>query len=174
MPLKTKQLQHHEVINVKESAPFALICDGLTSPANAGGLLRLAEAFGLEAVHFCKSELKFDSPRLIRTARSSQNIVHYQAHEHTLPLIKSLKEKGYCTVGLELTNNSMAIEEFKNDGIEKIALVIGAEKNGISEEVLNVLNYTIHIPMSGINSSLNVGHATAIALYQLKQHLKYA
>ena len=53
-------------------------------------------------------------------------------------------------------------------------MVVGAERYGISENILNILDDCYHIEMYGQNSSMNVAQATSIALYELTKKLHYA
>lgn len=153
--------------------PLTLICDQVASPANIGGLFRLADAFGVEQLFF-SSEIDLSSTRLRKTARGTENRVNYESNSELIEVITNLKENGYLVIGLEITSDSVTIEDFieaQKAAIErkmlKIALVVGNEKHGISNTVLSLLNSNIHISMYGNNSSMNVTQATAIALYAL-------
>ena len=50
---------------------------------------------------------------------------------------------------------------------DKICLIVGSENAGVSQDLLNISDYTIHIPMFGQNSSMNVATACAIAVFEL-------
>lgn len=80
-------------------------------------------------------------------------------------------QKGYDLLALEITSDSSALDEFKFNEIQKIALVVGNEKTGIEEEVLNLCTKKLHIRMFGQNSSMNVAQATGIALYEITKSL---
>ena len=171
MHLKTKQLTHTEIINTTYKVPVILVCDRLQSPANAGGLLRLCEAMGVEKIYFSASQFDLSSNRLKRTARNAEKNISYEFVEDIHQLIKKYKSKNYFIAGLEVTNTSSPISQIKNLNAKKVLLILGNEKQGISEQVLQEIEHCYHIPMSGINSSMNVVHASAIALYLLKEHL---
>jgi len=156
-----------------QSTPFSkrkhhiqLICDGVSSPANMGGLLRLADAFGLEYVSFCHAEVVPDSPRLKRAARSAQKHVSFAEHSCGTNCITQLKADGYFVISLEITTNSKPIQTIELPPQRKLALVLGSEQHGISEEILRLSDAVAHIEMFGANSSMNVTQAAAIALFE--------
>ncbi|MEE3225045.1 MAG: TrmH family RNA methyltransferase, partial [Bacteroidota bacterium] len=84
-----------------------------------------------------------------------------------------LKNEGFSCIGLELTTQSIPLETFKHQAFEKIALVLGNERHGIDQRILEQLDYLTYIPMHGKNSSMNVSQAAAIAAYQLLNAPKY-
>ena len=165
--MKTKQLNHEETQLAPQSLPFVLVCDRVNSPANAGSLFRLADALGIEHIYFCQASLNFESTRLKRTARSSEKQIAYTAVEDAETLLLQLKNEGFSCIGLELTTQSIPLETFKHQAFEKIALVLGNERHGIDQRILEQLDYLTYIPMHGKNSSMNVSQAAAIAAYQL-------
>ena len=79
----------------------------------------------------------------------------------------TLKGEGFKLIGLEITNTSKALNETDFTKMEKIVLVVGAERTGISPDLLKITDETVHIPIFGQNSSMNVVNALAIALYEI-------
>ena len=166
------QLQHHNTSFKKQEHSIILICDSVNSPANMGGLLRLADSFGVQKVIFGGISVDLKSPRLKRTARSTQNWIPVEDNVNLETYIPELKKEGYTIVALEITNNSKAINEqtFLKDS--KIALVIGDESAGVSQTVLEQSHIQNHITMFGENSSMNVTQATAVALYEITKQIQ--
>ena len=76
--------------------PLALVADGLQSPANVGSLFRVCEAFGIEKNYFFNSRINFDSARLKKTARNTQDNLPFSVEVNTLDKVKELKKKGLC------------------------------------------------------------------------------
>ena len=156
------------------STPFSerkhdiiLICDGVSGPANIGGLLRLGDAFGVQQLSFGNAEIDFTAPRVRRAARNAHTTIPHTIVEDFLGFISELKSEGYFILGLEITSMSRPIQQIDCTKDQKIALVIGNERHGISSEVLALVNETAHIEMFGVNSSMNVTQASAIALFEL-------
>jgi tRNA G18 (ribose-2'-O)-methylase SpoU len=161
------QLTHIDTPKSPISFPIILVCDGVQSPANVGAIFRICDAFGISKIIFCNAEINFYSPRLQKTARNTHLYVSYSEKANTLPTIEELKSDGYTIVSLEITDSSKSLEKLPKFNNEKIALVIGNEKQGVSEEVLNTSDWCTHIEMYGKNSSMNVVQATSIALYSI-------
>jgi len=143
-----------------------LLCDGVSGPANLGGLFRLADAFAVERVVFANTEVDLTSSRLRKTARATQLTIPFSISNDLVGIISELKVQNYTVVGLELTTSSIPIQQFKLPNEKALALVVGGEQQGISEEVIQRLDHTVYIEMFGTNSSMNVTQATAIALFE--------
>lgn len=74
-------------------------------------------------------------------------------------------------IGVEITTNSKDI--FITDYPKEVGFVVGAESKGIPQEILDVCAFALHIPMMGINSSLNVASALCVALYDWHRRFGY-
>lgn len=143
-----------------------MICDGIQSPANLGALFRICDAFGVQEIIFSE-RIPLHSRRFIKSARNTQEHIAFRQEQVLTETIFQLRTEGYETIGLEIATNSIPLPQFKSVPLTHIALVIGNESEGISNEVLALLPTVLHIPMFGNNSSMNVIQATAIALYEL-------
>ena len=166
------QLEHSSSKFTKNKFPVVLVCDGVQSPANIGSLFRICDALGIIKIVFCNASINFSSTRLLRTSRNTHKKVDYSISSNSIEELDSLRQKGYKILALEITKNSIPIEEINTNKSDKIALVIGNEQFGISEEILNQISTSTHINMYGENSSMNVVQATSIALYSLINKLK--
>ncbi|MFD1095963.1 TrmH family RNA methyltransferase [Salegentibacter chungangensis] len=166
-----KQLSHHESKFETRKLPITLIVDNVTGEANLGSLFRLADAFNIEKIVFCGYEPNLKSNRLKRTARNTHEYVEFEYHEDSLDAVKSFKDSGYLIYSLEITKNSIPVEDFEYEPGSKLALVIGNESFGIEEDILENSHKTLHINMYGNNSSMNVAQATGIALYEISKSI---
>jgi len=138
------------------------------SPANLGALFRLADAMGVEKLIF-DSTINTASHRMLKTSRSTFSRVIFNDNVDLTSEIKSLKSSGFIILGLEITSNSRPIKMISQKVYDKWFLLIGNEQNGIHESLLDSLDFHVHIPMFGNNSSMNVIQATAMALYELRR-----
>jgi len=162
-----RQLTHKESNHSEKVFPIVLICDGLKSPSNIGGVFRVCDALGIPEIIFCNSQINFNSPRLKKTARNTQHYVSYSENKNTLNAIINLKDNGFKIIALEITDSSESIENLPLFDNQKIALIIGNENEGVSDKVLTNSDLCAHIIMYGRNSSMNVVQVTSIALYTL-------
>lgn len=166
------QLTHTAFPYQDEKFPLLLLCDGVNGPANIGGLFRISDAFGVSGIVLRDAGINFNSGRLVRTSRNTIKKTPYKIVDSIVSELHQLKANDYLIIGLELTTNSIPIETFKCSVDSRVALIIGGENHGISNEVLQELDAVVHITMHGKNSSMNVVQATGIALHQILLNLK--
>ncbi len=100
-----------------------------------------------------------------KTSLGACDTVPWEYKKKAIDAIKELKEKGYQIVALELTDPPVHYAEA--DFKFPVALVVGHEINGVSEEVMEMVDLSITIPMLGRANSLNVATAYGIAAYQM-------
>ena len=167
-----KQTIHDANFFKKKKNSVTLLCDGELAPSNIGALFRIADSFGIPKIHFKAKNFPIGSKRMERTSRTTHKLVPYSLQDDFGELIKSFKENGVRCIGLEITNDSMPIRDIAINPGENIALVVGHEKTGISKTVLDALDLVVHIPMYGLNSSMNVAVATGIGLYEITEKLQ--
>lgn len=166
------QLTHENSNFPERKFPIVLVADGINSPANAGSLFRLADAFNIQKIVFCGKPIDLSSNRLKRTARSTAQTVTFEQREDTVTACEDLLSRGYCLFALEIAENSTSVSSFDFKKIDKVGLIIGNENVGISDEVLQLSHYRIHITMFGKNSSMNVAQATGIAFFEITKSLR--
>ena len=165
----SKQLDHSTHLELKNKFPIVILADNITGEANIGSLFRLADAFNIEEIIFTGTPINIKSNRLKRTARNTFETVSYKFEEEIIPVIQCYTEKGYTPIALEITSDSIALEEYRMSEDSKILLVIGNERHGISTNVLQAISTKLHISMYGTNSSMNVSQATGIASYEFSK-----
>lgn len=164
------QLNHYTTPFKKRTFPITIVCENVTNAPNIGSLFRIADAFGVEKLFFCGSDIPLGR-KMTKTSRATEKVVNYEVRENTLETILELKQKNYQVIAIEITTESKAIHTYKFNTKQPIVLVIGDENFGVSETVLNLCDAIIHIEMFGQNSSMNVVQATNIALYEMTKQL---
>ncbi|MCL6219349.1 TrmH family RNA methyltransferase [Zunongwangia pacifica] len=170
--MKTKmQLNHSQNKFSNKKFPVSLVLDHISGEANIGSIFRLSDAFHVEEIIFCGIEPNLSSNRLKKTSRSTHEYVNFQFSENSSTIIKQKKAEGYKIIALEITQNSIPLPQLQLKHSEKVVLVAGHENFGISEEVLNLCDHIVHIPMFGNNSSMNVAQAIGISLYEITKCL---
>ena len=168
----SEQLDHYSTNFSTEKFPITLITDQVSSPANLGSLFRLADAFHIEKIIFCGIEEDvIHSNRLKRTARSTQNTVSFEFEENIEEVVKQFQQENIQLYALEITDDSIPVEELQLLDNPSIALIIGEENLGVNKDLLKKTSANIHINMFGNNSSMNVAQATGIALYEITKKL---
>lgn len=164
------QLTHYTSNFKKQKHSISVVCDNVTNAPNIGSLFRIADAFGIEELIFCGTEISIGK-RITKTSRSTEKYVKHSITENIEEQIATLKSNNYYLIALEITENSKPLTEFKLETNQLIALILGDENFGVSETVLKQVNAVLHINMFGNNSSMNVAQATSIALYEITKQL---
>jgi len=164
------QLNHYNTNFKKQKFPITLVCDNITNAANIGSLFRIADAFGIEELIFCGTDISLGK-RMTKTSRSTEKYVKHKIEEHINGVLEDLKAKNYFLIALEITEKSQELNQFILTTKQPIAIILGDENFGISEDILNIVDAVVHINMYGNNSSMNVAQATSISLYELTKQL---
>lgn len=146
--------------------PLSLLLDHVEDTRNLGALFRLADAARLQHLWALGEADLFDSRIIRRVSRSAMAYVPH--HAINMDEARELSRRQNL-VALEITGNSIPYTEFQPSA--PCVLVIGNEKDGVSEELLGLCQASIHIPMYGVNTSMNVAMATAVAVYGLLEKL---
>jgi tRNA G18 (ribose-2'-O)-methylase SpoU len=165
-----KQLDHYSSLFTKRTLPVTLVCEQVTNAPNVGSLFRAADAFGIEKLVFCGEHIPLGR-KMTKTSRATEKSVNFEITNNALEVVTELKDKGYQVVALEITSTSTSIYSHKFSKDQPIALIIGDENFGISENILKLSDSIIHIDMFGQNSSMNVVQATSITLYEITRQL---
>jgi tRNA G18 (ribose-2'-O)-methylase SpoU len=169
------QLSHADHKPSDKKFPLSIIANDISSPLNIGSLFRLCDALGIEKLYLCGKTPLPPNAKLNRTSRSTEKYVSYEAHADAEALLATLKMSGALIIALEITSASIAIDgaEFKqvisND--RPICMILGEEDAGVSDALLSLAEVTVHIPMYGHNSSMNVISAASIACFEIIRNL---
>jgi len=141
---------------------LTVLVEAVNKPHNLSAILRTCDAAGVfEANFICdKDKVKtFNS-----TAQGSQKWVKLNNHDTKVSAVFELKKKGFKLYGTTLNESSVDYRNF--DYSENTCFVLGAEKWGLSDELIAKVDESIFIPMSGMVQSLNVSVAASILLFE--------
>ena len=140
-----------------------LILDKVQDPGNMGSLMRSAVAFGFKTIVLGLGSVDIYNDKVIRSSQGAIFKLNFREEDLTkfIPTLNDYKVYG--------TNvrNGIPLEDAAFD--KKVALVLGNEGNGISEEVFNVIPKNIYIPLEN-TESLNVSVAGSIIMYEMSKN----
>jgi len=143
-------------------APLALICQGVEKPGNLGAMLRTADAAGVEAVVAVDPVTDWGNPNLVRASKGT--VFSVPVASASLPeALAWLSEHG---IALAATTPDTDLYYTEVDYTGPIAIAVGAEKYGLTDEILAAAAYRIRIPMAGRANSLNVATSAAVVIYE--------
>ena len=143
------------------------VLENVMNPTNIGAIFRSAAALGMDAVLLTAAG---SDPLYRRAARVSMGTV-FQVPWTYLPKDADwqdvLHSYGFKTAAMALRDDSLSIADPRLREVEKLAVVLGTEGDGLASETIAACDYTVKIPMSHGVDSLNVAAASAVAFYQL-------
>ncbi|MFB9137216.1 23S rRNA (guanosine(2251)-2'-O)-methyltransferase RlmB [Vibrio sp. AK197] len=169
-----KQLNEHDLdaIVAKHDQPLLLVLDGVTDPHNLGACLRNADAAGVAAVIVPKDKSAPLTATVSKVACGAAETVPLVRVTNLARTMRALQEQGVWFVGTagEATHD---IYEAKLTG--PLAIVMGAEGDGMRRLTRETCDDLIKIPMAGSVSSLNVSVASGVCLFEaVRQRLSKA
>ena len=139
-----------------------IILDGIQDPGNLGTIIRSCIAFNFTNIILSDTSVDLYNPKVIRATEGM--IFHINVLRRNLvEFIPSLKKLEYKIVGTDVVNGS----DIKAIDKENIALVLGNEGNGVSNEVKSLCDSFVYIKMNNACESLNVGVAASILMYEV-------
>ena len=147
-----------------------VILENVQNPTNVGAIFRSAAALGMDAVLLTPG---CSDPLYRRSARVSMGTVFQIPWTFTGAWpeegMAQLKALGFKTAALALSDRSVSIDDPDLMAEEKLALLLGSEGDGLTDQTIASCDYTVKIPMYRGVDSLNVAAASAVAFWQLRR-----
>ena len=153
-----------------QAAPLILVLDGVTDPHNLGACLRVADGAGVHAVIAPKDHAAGINATVAKVASGAAETVPYFMVTNLARTLNELKERNIWIIG---TSGSATKTLYQADLKGPIALVLGAEGDGMRQLTAKTCDELVNIPMKGAVESLNVSVASGVCLYEaLRQRQK--
>lgn len=146
---------------------FYILADKVQDPGNIGTIIRSAHGSGAKGIILTKGTVDIYNEKVIRSTMGS--MFHIPIFENAEEVICNLKERGYKFVVSSLQTDTNFYEE---DLKRNIVICIGNEGNGVSDEIYELADVKVKIPMPGGVESLNVAVAASIMMFEaVRQNL---
>lgn len=142
-----------------------VVIDSVVDATNIGAIFRSAAALGIDAVLLTRNSCEPLNRRAVRVSMGSVFFVPWTWMDGSLSELKNL---GFRTAAMALTDNSISIDNPILAAEPKLAIVMGNEGDGLPCETIAEADYVVRIPMSHGVDSLNVAAAAAVAFWQLR------
>lgn len=152
------------VEDVCNGARRVVVIHGVVDTTNIGAIFRSAAALGIDAVLLTPDSCDPLNRRSVRVSMGSVFLIPWTWIEN--PLTK-LKELGFRTAALALTDRSVSLDEPALKAEARLALLMGTEGDGLPAEAISGADYVVRIPMMHGVDSLNVAAASAVAFWEL-------
>ena len=147
----------------KGEKPFLIVLDGITDPHNLGAIIRTAECAGVHGIIIPQHRSVGLSPAAVKSSAGAVEYVKVARVNNLSRTIEQLQKEGVWFYAV--TMNGTDYRKVAFDG--GVALVIGAEEDGISRLVLEKCDQAVSLPMTGKIESLNASVAAGIMMYRV-------
>jgi len=170
--ISDKRKERFDEVILHRTNHLHIVLENLYQAHNASAVLRSAESFGIQHVHFIenRNSLKIS----VDVAMGSSNWLSIHRHNsnenNTKQALTELKNQGYRIVATTPHTNACTIEKLPID--KKLALVFGTEIDGISETVTEMADEFVKIPMYGFTESFNISVCAALCMYELTTRIR--
>ena len=159
LPRRYKKIK--SVLN-KRIQNLTVLVEDVSKPHNLSAILRTCDAAGVYEANFIFNKNKVQT--FNSTAQGSQKWVKLNNYSSSIEAAKTLKKQGFTLFGTSL--NKKSVDYRQSDFTHNTCFVLGAEKWGLSEDLIAAVDECIYIPMYGMVQSLNVSVATSILLFE--------
>lgn len=151
------------------SNPFLVVAESVEKPGNLGAILRTADAAGVDAVIASAPLTDWGNPNIIRSSKGAVFSVPVTVASNA-EMIAWLREHGIQIVA---ATPQATLRHDQADLAGPVAIAVGSEKYGLSEDWLAAADVAVRIPMVGRVNSLNVATSTALLIYEaVRQRMK--
>ena len=148
--------------------PISFLLENIRSAHNVGSIFRTADGMGASKVFLSGYTCKPPQKDLSKTALGAELAVEWEHHENPIELAYQIKQKNIKLVLLEHTKKSQSL--YKLNWEFPLCIVLGNEVDGVSEELIELCDQHVEIPMRGIKQSLNVATAAGIIGYEMLRY----
>ncbi|MFN5333526.1 MAG: 23S rRNA (guanosine(2251)-2'-O)-methyltransferase RlmB [Bacteroidota bacterium] len=152
-------------------SPLILVLDHLTDVRNFGAIARTAECAGIDAIVIPEKGSAQINSDAVKTSAGALNFMPVARVRNLFFACRDLQKMGLTLVAItEKTEKLMYAADFS----APVALIMGSEEDGISQEIMGIVDDKVKIPLSGKIESLNVSVSAGIAIYEAKRQRQNA
>jgi 23S rRNA (guanosine2251-2'-O)-methyltransferase len=162
-----QKVQHlDDVLDTLTEPALILVLDGVQDPHNLGACLRSADAFGVHAVIAPKDRAVGINATVEKVACGAAQTVPYITVTNLARTLRELKERDIWVIGMD-GEAETELHQVQHKGA--VALVLGAEGEGLRRLTKDTCDQLVRIPMQGSVESLNVSVSTGVCLYEARR-----
>ena len=147
-----------------------IVLENIADPHNAGAVWRTAEGLGFQKIYLVYSQEKVINPKRIGKASSSSanKWLSFKIFKNINDCYRELKKDGFKILATVLDEEAKNLQSV-NLGLKKIAVVLGNEHRGLSQEAIEGADEKIYIPMKGMVQSFNISVTAAMVMYEINR-----
>jgi len=157
-----------ETIDRVNKLPVYVILNSIRSSYNVGSIFRTSDGAMITKLFLCGYTPHPPKKEILKTALGSTESVDWEFVEDARDVVEKLKAEGIKICALEQTSNSRKHYSIKSNEFP-LAVIVGNEVTGVSQELIDLCDFSIEIPQHGIKQSLNVAVAYGISIFELRK-----
>ena len=156
---------HRRAFRARLRLPIRVVLDGVRQGYNVGALFRLCDAFLCERLVVCGRDASGGMRKLVQAAQGTHHWVPWEQRDSAVEAVLAARAEGCQIVVAEQTSGAVGLDRLLPR--YPVCLVLGSERAGVSQAVLDLADAAVALPMQGMANSLNVATAAAIVLHGL-------
>ncbi|MFZ1730650.1 MAG: RNA methyltransferase [Bacteroidota bacterium] len=167
-----RKLRHEEIertaleeMPAKKRHPLVIVVDNVRSLYNVGSIFRSCDGALVEKLYLCGFSPYPPRKEISKTALSATESVPWEYVYDVCEVLSRMKAEGWRVAALEHTTQSVSCFDLTSEHFP-LAIVVGNEVAGVSDEALAMCDLAIEIPMFGAKQSLNVAVATGVICFE--------
>lgn len=157
-----------ETIDKADRMPVYVVLDNIRSNYNVGSIFRTSDGAMIEKLYLCGYTPYPPKKEILKTALGSTESVKWEYVKNPREAVLELKKQGVKICALEQTSKSLKYYSLESN-VFPICLIVGNEITGVSQDLIDLCDFSIEIPQFGIKQSLNVAVAYGVAIFELRK-----
>ncbi|HSP88143.1 MAG TPA: RNA methyltransferase [Ignavibacteriaceae bacterium] len=157
-----------ETLDKVKKIPVYVILNSIRSNYNVGSIFRSSDGAMIEKLYLCGYTPGPPKKEILKTALGSTESVKWEYVKDPKEVILKLKGEGIKICSLEMTDKSIPYYNVKKKDFP-ICVIVGNEITGVSQELIDLCDFSIEIPQYGIKQSLNVAVAYGVMIFELRK-----
>ena len=153
------------ILNAESSFVFVLV--GLQDPGNMGTVVRIADALSMDGIIVSEDTVDHYNPKTVRSTMGAIFRMPIYKSDDIRTYLKELKDNGFKLISTSLGDRTQIHDSLDYNSMKKIAIVMGNEANGLPEDICDLSDNLVKIPILGKIDSLNVGVSAGIMAYEV-------
>jgi len=162
-----------EAYRAQAKLPLTVLLDNVRSGLNVGSVFRTADAFALEQLILCGITARPPHREILKTAIGATESVAWTYRAGAAQAVAAWKARGYHVLGVEQTDESIPLPAWRWPAETSLLVLFGNEVEGLSDEVLPLLDQAVEVPQFGTKHSLNVSVCAGIVLWEFLRQYRF-
>ncbi len=151
--------------------PVQVVLNSIRSSYNVGSVFRTSDGAMIEKLLLCGYTPFPPNKEVLKTSLGAENTIPWEYHKDGATEISRLKANGWKIAALEQTSNSRDYSELTKYDFP-LVLIVGNEITGVSQDLIDLCDFSLEIPQYGMKQSLNVAVAYGIAIFEIRRNFE--